>query len=58
MWITVSSVSSVWNVLNPVESTWDAGDTQWDLNGNTYISPWDGIDTTYTDVTTTPTTWT
>lgn len=58
LWSTVTGNASIWQVVNPTETTWDTNTTFWDLNGNVYTTIWDDKDNTWGDVTTNPATWT
>lgn len=57
IWSTATTNASTWFVQNPEETTWDAGATFWDLNGNVYITLWDNIDNTWADQASNATTW-
>ncbi len=52
-WVTVPQTANIWQVQNPVSTTWDLTATNWDLSGNVNITVWDGIDEVWVDVTTT-----
>lgn len=58
IWSAATTNTSLWYAQNPTETTWDAGATYWDLDGNVYQTLWDNIDDTWADTTPTATTWT
>lgn len=57
IWSDATTNASVWSCINPVESEWDAGASQWDLVGNVYTTLWDVNDDTWSDATTNTVTW-
>ena len=54
----VSTNSAAYSAVNPSGSVWDNGVSQWDFNGNTYISVWDETTQSYTEATDNTVIWT
>lgn len=42
--------STLYNELSNDQSTWDNGDTQWDLYGNVFETDWDISTTVWTEI--------